>query len=226
MKGKVIGLVGVIGSGKSYTLKRLKEEASNTSRLFIEGDFSEGIRQFIMNIYVGNDVPIDVNGGAYAKWKAHPNEITLPVFRDDAGNLSCGTITGRKLLQRVGEYMKAMTGNDVWAKWTKTDVMRAYNKACLIYPTAKIEEMTITFGSVRFLCEAQVVFDVATLTDKEPVIIFCNHKSDSYELNDHVSEAFARHFVDLGYKDGQDITTEVRRLLLNSEKDERFSSIS
>jgi hypothetical protein len=224
MKGKVIGLVGVIGSGKSYTLKRLKEEASNTSRLFIEGDFSEGIRQFIMNIYVGNDVPI--NGGAYAKWKAHPNEITLPVFRDDAGNLSCGTITGRKLLQRVGEYMKVMTGNDVWAKWTKTDVMRAYNKACLIYPTAKIEEMTITFGSVRFLCEAQVVFDVATLTDKEPVIIFCNHKSDSYELNDHVSEAFARHFVDLGYKDGQDITAEVRRLLLNSEKDERFSSIS
>ena len=51
-------------------------------------------------------------------------------------------------------------------------------------------------------------------TNKEliPVFIFCNYLSDRYELNDHPSEALARRFVEMGYKDGMDITSEIVRM--------------
>ena len=77
----------------------------------------------------------------------------------------------------------------------------------------------IVFGSVRFLEEVEVIFDIAKMTSKEVEIIFCNFKSDKYELNNHTSELLARHFVELGFKDGDDITEQLYEMLV----DERIS---
>ena len=49
--------------------------------------------------------------------------------------------------------------------------------------------------------------------EKEVEIIFCNFKSGKYELNDHVSEDFARYFLNKGCKDGENITELVKEKL-------------
>ena len=53
LKGKIYGLVGVIGSGKSYQAEALMVGAACEERPMIMGDFSEGIRQTLMNIFTG-----------------------------------------------------------------------------------------------------------------------------------------------------------------------------
>lgn len=45
LKGKIYGLVGVIGSGKSYQAEALMVDAACMERSADYGDFSEGIRR-------------------------------------------------------------------------------------------------------------------------------------------------------------------------------------
>lgn len=209
LKGKIYGLVGVIGSGKSYQAEALMVDAACMERPLIMGDFSEGIRQTLMNIFTGESKKIDCTGTAYAKWKQLSSDILLPFFsQDDSPNiLDSVRVEGRELLQRTGEYLKSLAGEDVWARWTANAVTNRW---------AKMSEedalmCDIVFGSLRFDCEAEAIFKVAEATGKEVQIYFCDYHSDSYELNDHVSEKFAQHFLSLGCKDGDDITELVKQ---------------
>lgn len=207
-KGIVYGLVGVIGSGKSYRAEQLCADAVVDERKVIMGDFSDGIRQTVMNILAGEDVPIDVNSREYLYWKNNDFTVHIPGRADM-------TVNGRLLLQRTGEFLKQLAGPAVWANWTGKQVTKKW----IDLPNKESYRADIVFGSVRFLEEVETVFRVGKMTSKQVKFIFCNYRSDTYELNDHVSEALARRFVERGFKDGDDITSQLHQIL----RDERIS---
>lgn len=209
LKGKIYGLVGVIGSGKSYQAEALMVGAACEERPMIMGDFSEGIRQTLMNIFTGESKGIDCTGTAYSKWKQLSSDILLPFYaqQDSPNILDSVRVEGRELLQRTGEYLKSLAGEDVWARWTEKSVFDSWKKMS----DEDAYTCDIVFGSLRFDCEAAAIFRVADLIGKEVKIYFCDYHSDSYELNDHVSEKFAQYFLSLGCKDGDDITELVKQ---------------
>lgn len=207
-KGKIYGIVGVIGSGKTYRAEQLQYDAAVEERPMILGDFSEGIRQTLMNIFTGRNRGVQLDSSVYAGWKNSQQSILLPT----SGNgLLPDTVkvTGREMLQRTGEYLKTLAGEDVWARWTSLNIIRRWADL----PVEQAHACDIVFGSLRFDCEAEALFQVAASTSKEVEIIFCNFKSDKYELNDHVSEDFARYFLNKGCKDGENITDLVKEKL-------------
>lgn len=209
LKGKIYGLVGVIGSGKSYQAEALMVDAACMERPLIMGDFSEGIRQTLMNIFTGESKGIDCTGEAYAKWKQLSSDILLP-FKPQGESpniLDSVRVEGRELLQRTGEYLKSLAGEDVWARWTANAVTNRWTKMS----EEDAEICDIVFGSLRFDCEAEAIFKVAEATGKEVQIYFCDYHSGSYELNDHISEKFAQYFLSLGCKDGDNITELVKQ---------------
>lgn len=200
-KGKIYGLVGVIGSGKSYNAEALMVGAACEERPMIMGDFSEGIRRTLMTQFTGISQPIDVTGEAYLEWKRDVQVIGVPI----PGNI-WHKVRGRDLLQRTGEWVKTLAGEDVWARWTANYVTNIWAKMS----EGEAHDCDIVFGSLRFDCEAKALFKVAEATGKEVEIIFCDFHSDTYELNDHISEKFAQYFISLGCKDGDDITQLVK----------------
>ena len=125
---------------------------------------------------------------------------------DGPNILDTTLVDGRNLLQRTGEFLKKLAGEDVWARWTANYVANLWAKMS----ESEAHDCDIVFGSLRFDCEAEALFKVAETTGKEVQIIFCDFHSDSYELNDHVSEKFAQYFIGLGCKDGDDITQLVK----------------
>lgn len=207
-KGKIYGLVGVIGSGKTYRAEQLQVDAACAERPMIMGDFSEGIRQTLMNIFTGGNRGIQLDGSVYAHWKAMPQGIFVPTSGNGVLPDSY-FVSGRQMLQRTGEFLKTLAGEDVWARWTSLDVIRKWANL----PVEQAHVCDIIFGSLRFDCEANALFQVAASTSKEVEIIFCNFKSDRYEINNHVSENFARYFLDKGCEDGEDITKLVKEKL-------------
>lgn len=209
-KGKIYGLVGVIGGGKSYRAEQLQVDAACAERPMIMGDFSEGIRQTLMNIFLGKNKEVYLNGNAYKKWKETDMELFLPFFEPfGKENLATTNLNGRELLQHTGEFLKTLAGEDVWARWTSLDVLRKW----VVLPDEQAHACDIVFGSLRFDCEAEALFQVAASTNKEVEIIFCNFKSDRYEIANHVSEHFAQYFLHKGCQDGENITELVKEKL-------------
>lgn len=201
-KGKIYGFVGVIGSGKSYAIDSFIQDCGISERPFIVGDFSEGIRMTLLNIFGTPNSKMDVNSQAYSDWKKLEQRIFYPVDK----NLVAFPINGRKFLQNTGEYLKQVVGEDVWARWT-------YNYVVEKLSNMNIDDVylcEILFGSVRFDFEAKVIFDLAQSTGKDVTIYFCDYHSERYELSDHKSEKFAQYFLNLGCKDGEDITSLVK----------------
>lgn len=207
-KGKIYGLVGVIGGGKSYRAEQLQVDAACAERPMIMGDFSEGIRQTLMNIFTGNNRSIQLDGSVYAYWKEMPQSIFVPTSGNGVLPDSY-LVSGRQMLQRTGEFLKTLAGEDVWAKWTAQDILNRWSKMDM----NERKQCDIVFGSLRFDCEAAQLFNLANITEKEVEIIFCDFKSDRYEINEHVSERFAQYFLHKGCQDGEDITELVKEKL-------------
>ena len=207
-KGKIYGLVGVIGSGKSYRAEFLRAKADSENRPIIIGDFSEGIRQTLMNTFTGRDRGIQLDGTVYAKWKELKQNIMLPT----SGNSivpDFSFVSGREMFQNTGEYLKKIAGEDIWARWTVNDITNRLSKMTIEESAA----CDVVFGSLRFPIEAQAIFRFSASCGKEVEIIFCDYHSDSYEINSHVSEKFAQTFLSLGCKDGENITELVKKEL-------------
>lgn len=207
-KGKIYGLVGVIGSGKSYSAEELMACAAHEERPMIMGDFSEGIRRTLMEILVGEDKRVDCTSKEYSDWKRSRSSVFIPFKSeaDDQNTLDTAFVDGRNMMKRAGEFIKKLAGEDVWARWTSNYVANLWSKMS----EREAHDCDIVFGSLRFDCEADALFKVSETTGKEVQIIFCDFHSDSYELSDHVSEKFAQHFIGLGCKDGDDITQLVK----------------
>lgn len=206
--GTVYGLIGVIGSGKSYRLNKFLEEGVGSVKTIITGDFSDGVRDSVLNIFGTTECRINTSSKVYSDWKDMEQKISYPVGE----SLVTSTINGRELLQHVGEYIKKLAGNDVWSRWTSQDVLKKFS----FLEEDEKSNCDIVFGSVRFLHEAEAVISVARTLNMKVKFIFCDYHSLAYEINDHVSEMFAQHFLKEGYKDGDDVTEHVKLMMYGS----------
>jgi hypothetical protein len=197
--GKVYGFVGPIGGGKTYQLNKLMSSSIEEERVFISSDFSDGIRDTLLKVF-GDIGIIDPASEFYMKWKECKQGIILPTdnrvyFR------------GRDLLKNIGEELKKLAGEDVWARWTGNDVCKKYFS---IADPERQNIANVAFGSIRFPYEAEMVFSVAKIMGKDVKIIFCNHCELEFNPDTHSSEILAHQMILRGCKDGDDITTLVK----------------
>ena len=202
---KVYGFIGVIGGGKSYTANLYRQKACIEGRSVIEVDFSDAIRDFVYFVITGQRVPVNTLSQEYAMWKKMRSTVFLPHKAYDfcsGGSLASVSVTGREMLQRVGEEIKHLAGDDVWAR---TAADRALAKFAEMSETER-DNCDILFGSLRFIYEAKEMFRVAAETGKEAQIILCDYHSDAYEINNHESERLAQSLIGIGRHDGDDVT--------------------
>ena len=202
-KGKVYAFVGVVGSGKTFRLEKMLNDAEISGMSVIKADFSDGVRDTLMNILTGSDQEIDLSSKLYADWKLDVIEVPVPYE-----TFPCNTIrtTGRELLQNTAEFCKRLAGTGVWAKYAEDKVVSQF-KEYVKSGTFSPDHISIMFGSVRFPSEIQVVFRVGEKTGKDVQFIFCDYHSENYSPNiDHTSESLAQDCISAGFKDGDDIT--------------------
>ena len=198
-RGKVYAYVGVIGSGKSYQASKKIQESSAQGNPVISSDFSDGIRRVLLDIFGLTDVGIDVNSTCYALWKKQTQRIAIPLGK----SICFSPIDGRELLKNIGEGLKEIAGEDVWARWSHDRVLKEVENLT----EEEKEKCDIVFGSVRFPMEVKTVFSVANRLNKEVQFIFCDYHSKNYSPNiEHISEGLAHDCISAGFKDGDDIT--------------------
>lgn len=209
---KVYGFIGVIGSGKSFTANNYMQKSTNAGRKVIMVDFSDAIREFVRFIIAGTGGTVNILSKEYSIWKKLENKIYLP--EKDKFNLdilNSKSVSGRELLQRVGEGLKQFAGDDIWAKTATKRVLDFFSGM----PKNEISKCDVIFGSLRFLYEAEELFKIASKMEKEVEIIFCDYHSDVYEINNHESEKLAQRLIDAGCKNGDNVTEIIKSYINN-----------
>ena len=200
-RGKIYSFVGPAGGGKSYAADEIIGKSHYDGVPYISADFSDGIRSVILTTFTGNrDADIDVNSEDYAEWKKGQQVIYLPLSQRQY------IYDGRTIMKNLGEYLKEMIGNEIWANWTLNKVMRTYYNMDLVSRGA----CNIVFGSLRFDVELQAILKCAELTKKEVEIRFCNYhnkKKSACQVEPHPSERLAQSLIKYDFKHG-DIITE------------------
>lgn len=199
--GKIYGFVGPIGGGKTYQLNKLMNSSFEEERVFISSDFSDGIRDTLLKVF-GESGVINPASEFYMRWKDCKQGIILPT-----DNHNYVYFTGRDLLRNIGEELKKLAGDDVWARWTGNDIIKKYFS---IADPERQNTANVAFGSIRYPYEAEMVFSVAKITGKDVKIIFCNHNEVKFNPDTHISEILAHRMILRGCKDGDDITALIK----------------
>ena len=203
--GKIYGFIGPAKGGKTYQLNRLQNLVMSEERDFIQADFSDGIRQTILNILGYTECDVDLLSPCYSYWKEMEQQITIPI----EDSLVTRYIKGREILKNVGEYLKTLAGEDVWARWTGNDICRKYWN---LENDSKRRDCVIAFGSVRFGVEVNTVFTIAKLLNKGVELRFCNYQNVNFDPNVHISESLGHQLILRGHKDGDDVTASIREM--------------
>ena len=203
--GMIYGFIGPIGGGKTYQLELLRKRNKEILCPFITGDFSDGIRQTVLNLFGCDGLKINASSGYYLEWKNKEQLFDIPI--GDYGRRV--PIKGRELLKNIGEGLKDLAGQDVWARWTLSDICKQYQS---LPNDNRKQECDVAFGSIRFKDEAQVVFNASEMLEKQVKLIFCNFHEVKYDPDVHVSESLAHKLISLGYKDEDDVTQAVKKI--------------
>ena len=204
-RGKIYGFIGPAKGGKTYQLNRLQNLVISEERDFIQADFSDGIRQTILNILGYTKASVNLLSPCYSHWKEMGQKITIPI----EDSLVTRDIKGREILKNVGEYLKTLAGEDVWARWTGNDICRQYWN---LENDSKRRDCVIAFGSVRFGVEVNTVFTIAKSLNKEVELRFCNYQNVNFDPNVHISESLGHQLILRGHKDGDDVTASIREM--------------
>ena len=203
--GKIYGFIGPAKGGKTYQLNRLQNLVMSEERDFIKSDFSDGIRKTILNILGYTKCDVDLLSPCYSQWKEMEQKITIPI----EDSLVTRYIKGREILKNVGEYLKTLAGEDVWARWTGNDICRQYWN---LENDSKRKDCVIAFRSVRFGIEVNTVLTIAKLLNKEVELRFCNYQNVKFDPNVHISESLGHQLILRGHKDGDDVTASIREM--------------
>lgn len=118
-------------------------------------------------------------------WKPEDEEQYRKFKEEPFGPSS---ITGREFMFSVESLLKECHGDSIFARRTVELIVHHYsNKIVISDLRFESEYKTIinTFANVKF--------------------IFCNYKSDHYELRKIESEKMAVRFAEIGYRDGQEL---------------------
>ena len=198
---RIYGFIGPAGGGKTYRLNSLKSQCEREQRDFITGDFSDGIRKTVLELFGLGKSEIDPSSQDYLNWKDRKQVIDLP------GQLGFTEFRGRDLLKNAGEYLKTLAGEDVWARWTEDDICRKYWN---LETDEDRDASVVAFGSIRFPSEVNVLFKASSVIWKDVKLIFCNHFDIKFDPNVHISESLAHQLILRGFEDGADVTQAVK----------------
>jgi hypothetical protein len=184
----IVGLTGVIGSGKTFQRDKLvaegyvaidfKDELIDMCEDLCGFPIREDYEQFKQSI-VGLTNPH--NPAANTVEMTKKVEITFP-----------NIMTGRRMLQRMGTEVMRKRDANYWVKaWAK--------KAILALQSGK----SVVVADVRFENELRAIRMLQKPGQVEAKVMFCNYKSDRYDASSkHPSEALAQDLLDAGFRDG------------------------
>ena len=178
-KVEIIGLVGVIGSGKSYRAKKLTEQG------YIELTLADEVKKLshdLLNISIPK------------------NKLT--VFKDKGkisivGDNILSNLDVRQFYINVGQKLKTYLNNEnIWIdkliEKIKIKISEGHTK--------------IVISDVRFQNEFSSLIKLA-IPNYELYLkmVFCNYKSSRYKIINSDSEQFAQSFIAKGLRDGDEI---------------------
>ena len=190
---EIIGLMGVIGSGKNYQQELLVKKG------FIALDFKDALI----------DMCEDIVG---YKIRDHYEDFKICIVGTTHGGFNKGLtptqhqlaqypniMTGRRLLQRVGTEVMRKRDPDYWVD--------AWCAKCKDYI---LGGHSVVSADVRFRNEARAIVLGGKALEVPTKIIFNDYKSDRYDAKStHESEYLAQKLLDKGLKDGDEVTLEM-----------------
>jgi hypothetical protein len=176
--------LGVIGSGKTYRCAQLVEQGYNKVSV------ADALRETLWSI-LGWKPSSDED---YKEFKEA--QMVYAPDKNPANRITFYPITGRTMLQNIGETFKDLFGRDYWAIQWRDYIQNneSENNVCddVRFPEEVNEALRLQqYGySVEF--------------------IFCNYNSDRYTPNNtHISERYAHMLLALNkYNDGDIIEIE------------------
>ena len=186
---KVYAYIGVIGSGKDFNAKAKAEELD--CKIF---DFSDGVRDFTWG-FLGYK---PANESDYIEFKRSKNCLVFNCndFKKDM------CITGRKFLENVGFMMRSYDKN-FWVNYCVRNAEKYVDST----------DNNVVFNAVRYINEAAGVRQLAAVQGYELHFIFCNYRSERYEIRNDDSELFAQKILMQGFPHGTDITDFVIEMI-------------
>lgn len=187
MQIEIIGLIGVIGSGKSYKQKKYVEEG------FFELNLADSMKEFIWSV-------IDWTPSDKHQERLFKDSYGVSILTQDIPNRLVHSISGRNFLINFGQKMKTLTHDNIWIEKTVMKINRQINN--------KVNKFVI--GDVRFYNEVSGLKNLKYYREKEYddkvdlKFIFSDYRSESYQVNrEEPSEKFAISFLDKGLSDGE-----------------------
>jgi hypothetical protein len=188
----VIVYLGVIGSGKSYSTMRDVEKG------YLNFNFADEVRSVTWDLLGWK--PQDEEQYEYFKKSTISNKITYTKNSEDVGNALIikslfyegNPLTGRELLIKIGDGFRDRFYENIWVDlWKKRVNESGSNK--------------IVISDCRYLNE---VFNILNQVNFNSKFIFCDYKSNRYEIIDSKSEWLAQQLLNR-YKDQEEIDPNV-----------------
>lgn len=194
---RVVGLVGVKGSGKTkrqqdlvaqgYVALDFKDALLDMASDLVGYDVRANYDYFKENL-VGLSAPAEI--GPALMQRRPPHQITAEVLASYPL-----AMTGRLLLQRLGTEVMRKRNANYWADaW--------YDKA----HSALYAGQRVVVADCRFPNEIRMMRQLASDFHTQAQFIFCDYRSARYCATDpHESEHLAQHYLAQGYKDGEEV---------------------
>lgn len=175
-EGNLVCFLGRNGSGKTYQANLLVKHQGYTKI-----SMADAMRELLWKIF--NFKP--------------ENDQEYQIFKTSlfiAKNTSLDVqISGRELLQNVGQACKEMFGQDFWLKF--------WFQKCLDLNKLNSQQTNITVDDIRFSIEIEQAKQLGAK------FIWCDYQNGNYNLDLHPSEALANKILDSGkYKHLQEIS--------------------
>jgi hypothetical protein len=176
--------LGVIGSGKSYRSQQLVDQG------YKKVSVADALRETLWSI-LGWKPQTDWE---YQEFKKAT--MVCPNGKSFANGMTFFPISGRTMLQNIGETFKDIFGRDYWSELWYYNIRQSTTK-------------DVVCDDIRFPEEVGEALQL--LEDGYNVeFIFCNYNSDRYTPNNtHISERYAHMLLALNkYKDGDVVDIE------------------
>lgn len=206
-KPKLVGTIGVIGSGKTKKSEKYIEEG------FIPVDFKDDLMQMCWDI-LGWTPKDEEEYEKFKKCRISLQEILCEdetEFGEKVTTINpISEMTGREMLQRVGTEAIRSRKPDFWAE-------QFYNRTKKLL----LEGKNVINRDGRFPNELEIMVGLGDIADIE--LYYCNYHSTRYDsTNSHASEALAQKAIILaekyGLKHGDKIPSPMIRELIGYDK--------